>query len=52
MSLIQPTVVIHEETCYSICTANQMTGFYMKSNTGLNLVKQLVFGKILNVRFV
>ena len=31
----QPSVAFHIETRHLICTANQMTGFYMKCNTGL-----------------
>ena len=30
-----PTVSFHKETIHLICTANQMTGFYMKCSTGL-----------------
>ena len=36
----QPSVAFHMETSYLICTANQMTGFHMKCNTGLKLVKR------------
>ena len=31
----KPSVVFHIETSHLICTANQLTGFYMKSSTGL-----------------
>ena len=31
----QPIVAFHIETSHLICIANQMTGFYMKYNTGL-----------------
>ena len=30
----QPSVTFHIETSYLVCTANQMTGFYMECNTG------------------
>ena len=30
---------IHMETSHLICTADQMTGFYMKYNNGLNGLK-------------
>ena len=35
----QPSVKFHIETSHLICSANQITGFYMKCNTGLELVK-------------
>ena len=35
----QPNVVSHIETSHLICTVIQMTGFYMKCNTGLKWVK-------------
>ena len=31
----QPNTAFHIKTSHLICTANQMTGFYMKCNTGL-----------------
>ena len=34
----QPSVTFHIETSHLICTANQTTGFYMKSNTWLKWV--------------
>ena len=34
----QPSVVFDIETRHLICTANQMTGFYMKCGSGLNWV--------------
>ena len=34
-----PSVAFHIETSHLICTANQMTGLYMKCNTGLKWVK-------------
>ena len=33
--LFQPNVAFHIETSHLICSANQITGFYMKCNTGL-----------------
>ena len=35
----QPSVVFHIETSHLICTANQITGFYVKCNPGLKWVK-------------
>ena len=35
VNLFQPTVAFHIETSNLIYTVNQMTGFYMKCNTGL-----------------
>ena len=35
---IQPSVAFHIETRHLICSANQMTGFYMRCNTGLKWV--------------
>ena len=37
----QPSVAINIETSQLICTANQMTGFYIKCNTGLKWVNQI-----------
>ena len=37
----QSSVAFHIETSHSTCTANQMTGFYMKCNTGLKCIEQL-----------
>ena len=34
----QPIVAFHKETSHLICSANQMTGFYMECNTGLKWV--------------
>ena len=34
----QPSVRFHIETSHLICTANQMTGFYIVCNTGLKWV--------------
>ena len=34
-----PSVAFHIETSHLICTANQMTGFYIKRNTGLKWIQ-------------
>ena len=39
LNLFYPSVSYHIETSYLICAENQMTGFYMKYNTGLKWVK-------------
>ena len=46
-SIFRPSVVFHIETSHLFCSAKQMTGFYMKRNTGLKWVKrfQVIFGK-------
>ena len=36
----QPSVAFHLETSRLTCTTNQMTGFYMKYNTGLKWVNE------------
>ena len=36
MNPFQSGVVFHKETSHLICTVNQMTGFFIKYNTGLN----------------
>ena len=41
----QPSVAFHIETSHLICCANQMTGFYMKRNTGLKWVKGDIEGE-------
>ena len=33
--LFQPSIAFHIETSRLFCSAKQMTGFYMKHNTGL-----------------
>ena len=38
VSPFQPSVAFHLEISHLICTANQVTGFYMKCNTGLKWV--------------
>ena len=35
----QPSVAFNIETSHLICSANQMTGFYMKCNIGMKWVK-------------
>ena len=37
----QSSVAFNMETSYLICTANQMTGFYMKCNTGMISVNKV-----------
>ena len=37
---VQLSIVFHTETSHLICTANQMSDFYMKCNTGLKGVKK------------
>ena len=34
INLFQPSIAFHTETSYLFCWAKQMTGFYMKCNTG------------------
>ena len=38
IKLFQPSAAFHIETTHLFCCAKQMTGFYMKCNTGLKLV--------------
>ena len=40
--LFKHNVAFHIETSYFICYAKQMTGFYLKYNTGLKLAKWMV----------
>ena len=35
----QPSIAFHIETSHLFCRANQVTGFYIKHNTGLKWVK-------------
>ena len=35
----QPSVAFHIETSHLLCTKNQMAGFYMKCNSGMNWFK-------------
>ena len=39
---IHPTITFYIETSHLICFANQVTGFYVKSNTGMKLVNSLL----------
>ena len=39
----QPSFVFQIETSHLFCRAKQMTGFYMKRNTGLKWIKQTSF---------
>ena len=36
--LFQPSVAFHIETIHLICSGNQISGFYMKCNTGLKWI--------------
>ena len=38
LSSFQPSAAFHIKTSHLICYENQMTGFYMKCNTGLKRV--------------
>ena len=42
-SPFQFSVTFHIEHSHLICSANQMTGFYMKCNAGLKRVKRKCF---------
>ena len=35
----------HTETCHLFCRAKQMTGFYMKHNTGAEMAKNITKSK-------
>ena len=51
--LFQSSAAFHIEPSHLICSANQMTGFYMKCNTGLKWVKRrLVTPKLVNSALV
>ena len=39
--LFQPSFAFHTETSHLFCSANKMTGFYMKSNSGLQWVNNM-----------
>ena len=39
----QPSVTFHIETSHLICSANLMTGFYMKCNTELKMGEKGMF---------
>ena len=43
---LQPTVAFHVETSHLIYIANQMTGFYITCNTGLECVNMEPFSHI------
>ena len=43
VNIFQPSIAFHIETSHLICSANQMTGFYMKCNTELKWVKSAKF---------
>ena len=36
-----PSVAFHIETSHLVCSANQMTGFYIKCNNGLKRVEPI-----------
>ena len=42
INLFQSTVTFYIETSHLICIANQMTGFYMKCNTGMKWVNLVI----------
>ena len=42
----QSSVVFHIDPSHLICIANQMAGFYMKYNTGLKQVNNLLSRKL------
>ena len=39
-----PVLAFHIETSHLVWTANQMTGFYMKCNAGVNWINHLLVG--------
>ena len=41
-NLFQPSAAFHIEISHLICSANQMTGLYMKRNTGLKWFKKML----------
>ena len=43
----QPRVVFHKETSHLLCSAKQMTGFYMKLNARLKWVKDFTKGEVM-----
>ena len=44
---VHASIAFHIETSHLICTANHMTGFYLKCNTGLKWVTGII-PKIIN----
>ena len=44
----QPSVAFHIETSHLFCSAKQMTGFYMKHNTGLKWANRVNIAFYLN----
>ena len=44
-------IAFHIETSHLICSANQMTGFYMKHNAGLSWVKDVLWSTILQNKY-
>ena len=49
LNRFEPSVTFHIKTCYLIWTANQMSSFYMKCNTGLKTSKMFKQTKITNI---
>ena len=43
--LFQPSAAFHIETSHLFCSVKQMTGFFIKSNTGLKWLKGVFTGK-------
>ena len=43
-----PSFALHIETFHFICNAIQLTGFYMKCNTGLNCITLAAVCRLLN----
>ena len=41
----QPSIAFHMETSHLFCSTKQVTGFCMKTNTGLKWVKTLLLSK-------
>ena len=41
----QPSIAFHMETSHLFCSTKQVTGFCMKTNTGLKRVKTLLLSK-------
>ena len=42
-----PRVAFHKETSYLICSADQVAGFYIKWNAGMNWVKRMLIALIM-----
>ena len=46
LNQFKPNVAFHLKNSHVICRANQMTGFYMKCNTGLKWLNQFIGEKM------